>query len=165
MIIIFIISTLLLLFSAYFMIFIGNLLSLDVLKSHSTFFMTDESIFTLISSISLCLIALLAKQRNIKFINTVSKGTLDIYLIHMNHYIYIFIWTKLFKVQKMYSSNMYMLYIISIASVVFAVCLIIGIIRNKLQEKTETLFDNTFNKITTKLRKYLQINEIDKTLY
>lgn len=135
-----IINILLIICSSFIMIILGNFLHLDLLMEHSFYLMSGESIFMIIASISLFYLFLNKKEFRNRFVNYISTVTLDIYLIHMNHIIYLYIWNELFAINKLFDKPLFPLYSIIITIIVFAVCAIIGVIRQFIFKIIENIY-------------------------
>ena len=110
-----IINLLLIICSSFAMILLGNILHIDSLVNHSAYLMSGESIFVITASISLFYLFLNNEKFENKIINYISTITLDIYLIHMNHIIYMYIWNDLFTINKLFDKPLFPLYAIVIS--------------------------------------------------
>jgi len=146
-------------FSSFAMLFIGNKLNMNILIMNSHIMMSGESIFIISAAVSLFYLFLNKKRFTNGIINQMGNSTFDVYLIHMNHLIYMWIWNDLFKIKILFKSQMFPIYAIIIASTVFIITDFIGILRNimfiyvkkiynvvmkgrnKYYEKNKTIFD------------------------
>lgn len=109
--------------------------------------MTGECIPMLMLSLGISFIVLSSKQHNLNIVNKISSGCFDVYLIHMNHFVYIVIWDWL-CINKYVNSVIYPVYTISLVLIVFILCLIIGMIRVQTVGKLCTRFtDYIYNRI------------------
>lgn len=70
-----------------------------------------------------------------KLINTIARSTLGIYLIHENPSLGRILWDRILHVDVVYYRKLYILYILLSVIVIWAMCLIIDIIRIRILEK------------------------------
>ena len=104
-----------------------------------------NSIFNVIGAIALFLMFSRFRFKS-KIINNISKHTLGIYIIHVNIFMYTFLWKTLLKTDSFYTSKYLALNCIKSVFVIFIAGLVIDIIREKLFNITiEKAFKN--NKI------------------
>ena len=99
------------------------------LNSYITYWMSGESLPMLMLSLGSCVFVFNKPPKENNFISSLSKGTFDVYLIHMNHFVYLWLWNKVFNIQGYYETSLFLIKLIGVSIVVFAVCLIIGNIR------------------------------------
>ena len=85
-----------------------------------------------IISINLFLIFLNIKVMNNKIINTISQCTFGVYLIHEHYLIREFLWKYLFNASRITSSLKLIMYAVAVTFIVYIVCTMIDLIREKL---------------------------------
>lgn len=124
---------------------------------YSTFWMSGESLPMIMAAVGVTIFVLELPAKSNKFINAFSKGTFDIYLIHMNHFIYEWLWTMVFPITVLTTKLLFPVYDVLIAMLIFVVMLVIGNIRcvtfkfveNRIRiqrlERIENRINNVFN--------------------
>lgn len=115
--------------SALIVIVLSCLMSKTSIASYSTFWMKGESIPMIMASIGLTLYVFEKEPNEIRIINSISKGSLDIYLIHMNHFVYLWLWKQIIPVSSLVNDYAYSIIILAVAFVIFTITLTIGNIR------------------------------------
>ena len=108
--------------------------------------MTGESVFMILAGVSLFWIFLLLPERESSIINRISRGTIDVYLIHMNHFVYMWLWSECFHIIRHLADWWYPLYVIGCSTVVLGVGLLCGNLRVFVEKKF-------FNKQQSKLQR------------
>lgn len=114
------------------------------------YFNDFNSPIVLIQSISIFLIFKNIDIKSSKFINSIGKSTLAVYLIHEHPIIYPIIWKDIFKSEVYYNSStmLFLLNILLSVGIVFIVSIVIDKIRIVLiEKKIFKIYDN-------KIRKY-----------
>lgn len=125
---------------------IGTKLGKASIIENSTFWMTGESVFMILAGVSLFWIFLLLPERESSIINRISRGTIDVYLIHMNHFVYMWLWSECFHIIRHLADWWYPLYVIGCSTVVLGVGLLCGNLRVFVEKKF-------FNKQQSKLQR------------
>ena len=115
-------------FAIVFSNYLGNIKILQIIMH----LISGESIFIVIISICIFILFESRIQKNIKSIDLIASGTFDVYLIHMNHFIYDLIWIKLFDMPKFKNDSILFIYIFLASILVFIICNSFGVLRNKL---------------------------------
>lgn len=120
--------------SAVLIITINN----ATLNRYITYWMNGESLPMLMFSLGTSIYVFDKPLRVNSFVENISKGTFDIYLIHMNHFVYIWLWNKLFKIERYYNSGGFLIEIFGVSLIVFCVCLTVGNIRKDISDYIHT---------------------------
>lgn len=117
---------------------------ISTIMSHITFLAGSNSIFILLLSIGLCIIAITAKPFYNKTINLIAGTTLGIYLIHDNPIVRHGLWQNILKTNHFYQMNGLQLLIsaIIICTAVFLCCSIIEWIRQQLFKSIHLIFNH-----------------------
>ncbi|MCH5166338.1 MAG: acyltransferase family protein [Erysipelotrichales bacterium] len=103
-----------------------------------------NSIFNMISSISLFLFFKSIKIKNSRAISYFAQFSLGIYIIHENQFIVKYLYQDIFKTPMFYGSNLFLPHIIFTALGIFSLCLIIEIIRKFIFKYTiDRIIDKT----------------------
>lgn len=105
------------------------------LASHFTYFYSQEKINILVICVSMFMIFVNLKMSYNKWINLVACASFGVYLIHDNNYLRTFIWRDLFKVSLFESSAVIIPYSIAVILLIYVVCTVIDLIRQKTVEK------------------------------
>ena len=126
-------------FSSIAISFLG--LRITDFKLGSTYFYDTQSLFVLIISLCIFMTFATTQIRNVKFINVVASATFGVYLIHENHYLRNILWQTVFKNSSYQNSIMIIPVSIIAVFLVYAVCTIIELIRQRF-------FEMPFSKIT-----------------
>ena len=107
------------------------------------------------ASIGLTLFVFEKEPKEIHIINLISKGSLDIYLIHMNHFVYLWLWKQIVLVESLVNDYAYSIKILVATVVIFTVTLTIGNIRS-------LLFSSVFKRIKMPRIEgvYMKINKL-----
>lgn len=146
-------------------ILILSVISVDLLSvkfpslgKYANHFYDRNSIVAIAFSVSLFNYFINKKSFNNKFINLISSATFGVYLIHDNNYIRSFLWNDIFHNKDYVSSNMILLHVLISVGLVFIVCVLIDLIRQKLIEKPlfkilDKKIDNAQAKIDEKIYK------------
>lgn len=131
LIIVFSFSLLFLIFSGIAILIAEDISGAGIFKGRATVFMSGESLPMLAASLSCSMLVLkYTKHRNNVIINMISKGCFDVYLIHMNHFVYMYLWNDLFDIRGMFGTEIYLPFILGSCTAVFIVCLIAGNVRS-----------------------------------
>lgn len=104
------------------------------LNGHITYWMSGESLPMLMFSLGTIVIIFNKPAKENKLILAISGGIFDIYLIHMNHFVYLWLWNKMFRIQEYYHTPFFFIKIIGVSVLVFLVCIVIGNIRKLLSD-------------------------------
>lgn len=110
------------------------MLNRAALNGHITYWMSGEALPMLVFSLGTSVIIFNKPAKENKFISAVSGGTFDIYLIHMNHFVYMWLWNKMFQIQEYYHTSLFLVRMIGVGVFVFLVCIVIGNIRKLLSD-------------------------------
>lgn len=110
---------------SYILIFI-SILSFDYLgqkieifKIYSTYFIAENSILSLVFSISVFLIFLKMDKKSNKYINYLAKGTLGVYLFHENVFIRPYLYNEILLNNKFIEYNSLIFLLHSLISILF----------------------------------------------
>lgn len=127
------------------MTIITYLISIDALKIHAYAAYSYNTIFNIIGAV--CLFLTFSKlEISSEIINRISKHIFGIYIIHVNSFIAVHIWKDLLSSDKYYASKWFIVAWLLSIIIVFVVCLIIDILRDKLFKYTIIKMSNK-NKI------------------
>ena len=107
----------------------------DIIFNLSTYFWSANSIFIVISSLSLFLIFLKRREFSNSYINLVAASSLGVYLIHENIFFRTYLWKSILNMPNHYSSPDLILYAIMSVIVIYIVCTGIDILRRLTVEK------------------------------
>lgn len=121
-----------------------------------TYFYGQEKITTLF--ISLCLFMVFATKRiNYNMgINAISSATFGVYLIHDNNYVRPFLWGSLFGNAQYQKSHLLIPYSIFVVAIVYIVCTMIELLRQKIIEKPFlTLINRYLPKVIKPVKAYI----------
>tara|TARA_R110000744_G_scaffold109639_1_gene207136 strand:- start:882 stop:1898 length:1017 start_codon:yes stop_codon:yes gene_type:complete len=119
-------------FISYFGIFV-TIIILDYLRFTSPlYFISENSPFILICSISLFSFFKNVTIKNSSVINTMASSVFGIYLIHDNIILRSYIWENVFKNREYLNSEYLILHAIAAILITFFVSMLIDILRNKL---------------------------------
>lgn len=125
---------------------------------HALAFYRTQSIFTLLSALSMFMVF---KNINISYqrwINVIASATFGVYLIHENKIVRRFIWTKLFNVASYQDTALLIPYTVYAALLVYIVCTIIDLFR---QISFEKMFLHVAEKVVPHIIKPIEAT-IDK---
>lgn len=136
-----------------------------IFKNYSTYFIAENSILSLIFSISIFLIFLKKNSFKSKFINYVANGTLGIYLVHENIFMRPFLYNNILNNSKYIDKEAGIFLLHSIISIIFiflfGLCIdkILNIIIKKylslkVVEKIEENIDKFIEDISKRFEKY-----------
>lgn len=112
-----------------------------------TYFYSQESIFVLLTSVSLFLLFKSLKVKQSVVINKIASATFGVYLIHDNYIIRNFLWTKLFKNYMYQTSNVLIIYSIIVVIFIYVVCTILELIQQKIIEKRCNYIINKYSDV------------------
>lgn len=102
---------------------------------NTTYFYGQNKLPILFVSLTLFMGFVYLKIKNNKWINIIASGTFGVYLIHDDNIIRPFLWTKVFKNFQYQHTNKIILYSIVVVVIVYVVCTIIDLLRQKIFEK------------------------------
>lgn len=94
-----------------------------------------NSIFNVIGSVSLFLVFSKIKF-NSKWIDSIAKHTLGIYIIHVNSFVMKYIWQDIFHANNFYTRRLFIINLGISVITTFLICLVIDMIREKLFKYT-----------------------------
>lgn len=117
---------------------------LNFFASHATYFYGQEKITTLLISLSLFMAFATLKMPYRKWINLIASTTFGVYLIHDNGVVRPFLWLDVFKNANYQNSNMIIVYSIIVVCIVFVLCSLIDLVRQKTFEKAYMYFVNKY---------------------
>lgn len=117
---------------------------INIFASHATYFYGQEKITTLLISLSLFMAFATLKMSYRKWINVIASTTFGVYLIHDNGVVRPFLWLDVFKNANYQNNNMIIIYSIIVVCVVFVLCSLIDLIRQKTFEKVYMYFVNKY---------------------
>lgn len=131
--------------------------------NHTYHFYSQEKISTLLMSLTLFMTFVTLKINYHKSINMIASATFGVYLIHDNNFVRPFLWEVLFENVKYQSSILLIPYSIVVCVILYAICTLIDLLRQKILEKPfNKLVDryvdnilNPFEKITIIFRKII----------
>lgn len=128
--------------------YLGTRFNRPQLMEIGTYFDKNESIFVV--AIAVCLFLIFSNKAFYSgLINYIAKSVIGIYLIHDNENIRNLIWHKWWDNTLYYNSPVLMLHILSKTCIVFAVCLLIDIIRRSTLEKVaQHITDRLYSSIS-----------------
>lgn len=115
--------------SAVFIILIANIFNNEEILKYTTFWMKGESLPMIFASISLTVAFIEKSVVNNKKINSIAEGSFDVYLIHMNHFVYLWLWNTLVPIKNYYTTNSFIFRLLGSTLSIFIITLIIGKIR------------------------------------
>ena len=119
--------------SAIGLICIGHSLNIAMLENNGTLWMNGESLPMILASMSSAVIVLKhLPNRSNPLINKLARGSFDIYLIHMNHFVYFWLWNKAIPISSFYDKPYFIFFICGSGIVVFLISLFIGNIRSSI---------------------------------
>lgn len=121
---------------------------IEFFSNHSTYFYNQNNILILLISFTFFMIFASLKIKHSKIINTISSATFGVYLIHDNEIIRHFLWSNVFKNSQLQHSDMLLPYSIIVVILVYTVCTIIDLIRQRI---FETRYINLIDKYSEKL--------------
>lgn len=104
------------------------------LNGHITYWMSGEALPMLMFSLGTSVVVFNKPVKENKFVSAISGGTFDIYLIHMNHFVYMWLWNKIIRVQDYYRTPLFLIRMLGVGTLVFLVCIVIGNIRKQLSD-------------------------------
>lgn len=104
-------------------------------NNHYTYFYSEMSLNTIIAAAALVITFINLNIKQSRFINTAASCTFGVYLIHDNPYFREYLWSSLIKAnEKIYASSL-IVYMIACVVLIFTVCAIIDLLRQKIIEK------------------------------
>ena len=124
--------------SSFSAVFVGGVLQQKILITSSRYLMSGESLPMILASMSVVLLVVKKEARYNEMINKMSRGTLDVYLIHMNHFVYIWLWNTVLPLQSRYGSKAFPFYVLGYAGIVFGVSIIVGNVRSIVSNHVES---------------------------
>ncbi|MDL2225306.1 acyltransferase family protein [Eubacteriales bacterium OttesenSCG-928-M02] len=117
----------------------------NIFFSKATYFFGQEKLSVLLISLSLFMAFVTMKMNYHRWINTIASATFGVYLIHDSKIIRQFLWIDLFKNGQYQESLMIIPYSIVVVAVVYIVCTIIDLIRQKVFEKPFMIVVNKYS--------------------
>lgn len=106
-----------------------------ILEEYYNFYIRENSIFVMLSSMAIFLFFLKLPKKSNKFINKIASATLGVYLIHDNIYMRKYLWHDLLNTQDKFFSVDFLAYSVVIVIIVYIACTIIDLIRQATIEK------------------------------
>lgn len=136
-------------------LFVLSILCLTVLgkqislfASHPMYFTSKHSFVSVIFAIGLFVV--FSKMNfTSKIVNIIAQAIFGVYVIHNNGYLREIIFCKIFKINNLNGSLKNVLYVIGSSVIIFAVCIIIDLIRKYTLEKFAC---NCYDKIDEKIK-------------
>lgn len=113
-------------------------------SSHSLFFYGQQSILTFFSALSLFMVFEKWNMGYNKWINIIASATFGVYLIHDNNIMRPFLWLVVFKNAQYQNSLVLIPYSIIVVAIIYIVCTLIDLIRQKTFEKVYMYFVNKY---------------------
>ena len=113
-------------------------------------FYSQQSILTFLSALSLFMVFKDIKMGYHKWINLVASGTFGVYLIHDSNIIRPFLWHELFRNAQYQKTILLIPYSILVIVVVYSVCTVIDLGRQKLFEKPFMVLVNKYSDLWIK---------------
>lgn len=98
-------------------------------------FWLGNNIFSLMISVEALLYFASKPPKYNRFINYIAKASFGVYLIHDNSYIRPLLWDKIFVVSQHYDSQLFILWVLGGAIVIYTICSIIDILRFEIFER------------------------------
>ena len=98
-------------------------------------YMQTNSILVIASGVEFLIWVVQSKPRHSAIVNAVAGTTFGIYLIHENTYILFRLWGEIFKNQAHYGTGHLIVHAFSSVAIVFAVCMLIDLLRKYTVEK------------------------------
>ncbi len=123
-----VISWILLLSSTVLYELLSSKTALD-LSGYRGYFYSRNSLFVVGIAIGMFAIAVYSKPFTSRFINTVASCVFGVYLIHDNPFVRRILWSRIFNIAEIYSSNLFVLYAVAIVIAVFSACALFEFIR------------------------------------
>lgn len=114
---------------------IGNILQSEKIMSYCYFWRPLNSPIVLVINIEMFLAFLRMKSKQSKIVNAIASNTFGVYLIHANQVISSVLLPKIFPVYMEKNPLKVFIYSIGTVIIVYAMCTIIDIIRQKTVEK------------------------------
>lgn len=108
---------------------IGHVTEISAIENYSTYFYSGESFPMVIAAVSLALWILGVQSKSNVIVNFISPGCFDVYLIHMNHLFYLWLWNELVEVEKLLVRPDYPIVIVGWGLAIFCISLFIGNLR------------------------------------
>ena len=112
----------------------------SVFSSHITYFYGQEKVSVLLISLTLFMAFATLKMNYHKWINIIASATFGVYLIHDSNIVRPFLWNEVFKNAQYQDSIFLIPYSIMVVLLVYVVCTMIDLIRQKLFERPYRLF-------------------------
>jgi len=125
----FVLSMLWMIISAVFIVLIADIFNNEGILKYATFWMKGESLPMIFAAISLTVVFIEKSIVNNKKINSIAEGSFDIYLIHMNHFVYLWLWNTLAPIKNYYTTNSFIFRLFGSTLSIFIITLVIGKIR------------------------------------
>ena len=133
----------------------------EVFFVHATWFFDMQRIPGLLISLTLFMSFATLKIKYHKWINILGSATFGVYLIHDNILVRPFLWKEVFQNSKYQDSLMLIPYSIFAVALVYAVCTVIDIIRQKVIEKPFMLVVNRY--ADSMLKPFIKIYNLLRT--
>jgi len=129
---------------------------IEALAHHTLHFYTQQSIITLVGSVSMFMAFLKTDLGCKKWINVISSATFGVYLIHDNTYIRPLLWNNIFKNSYFQESVLIAIYSLLVTLMVYSVCTVIDLLRQQLIEKpVMKIIEKSAVKITAPFEKVI----------
>lgn len=129
--------------SCIFLIVLGT--KIPFAAEHSLFFYNKQSVLTFLSALSLFMVFYRCNIGYIKWINVIASATFGVYLIHDSDLIRYWLWQECFKNAQYQESVFLIPYSIIVAVIVYIVCTLIDLLRQKIIEKPFMILVNSFS--------------------
>lgn len=120
------------------------------LAKGAIFFHNQDSVFSIILSISIFMVFKNLKVGKSNIINIVASTVFGVYIIHDNQFVREVLYSKILRVQDLYYNQFFVIYIIVFDVIIFVICSLIAYIKNITIGKCinkMTIFDKVFEKI------------------
>ena len=119
----------------------------EIFAAHSTYFYGQEKLSILLTSLSLFMVFTSLKMRYYKWINIIASATFGVYLIHDNKVVRSFLWFNIFKNAQFQHSNFIIPYSIMVVVLVYVVCTVIDLLRQKVVERPFMWIVNKYSQL------------------
>lgn len=125
--------------------------SIGFIRGKESFFVSQTSVLVVGIAIGLLVVAMRTPVFSNRVINTIAGCTFGIYLAHDNALMRHLLWGKLFNNKLYYDSPLLILHCLGSVFVVFLVCMIVELLRQKTLEKMiDLVIDRTYKKLNPK---------------
>ncbi len=153
-------NSIILMITCVFLLVFSTIILDIILHKYSTYFYSRQSILIVGLSVALLVIFTRLKISTRKIINIMGQCTFGVYLIHDNNYVRNWLWVDTLNNSQYANSYFMIIHMLVSAAIIFAICIMIELLRKKVIEKPMMSFlDKHYLKIKSSIIKFVKIRK------